>query len=87
MYNKFSTIRVVGGKFKDELKGQRGEVDHSVGDGSVVCTFKHGHGDDAKSDSFILSESSIAAAKPVEKLAIEKEVERSLGLRDGFYYV
>lgn len=87
MYSKFSTVRVVGGSFKDELKGQRGEVDHSLSDGSVVVTFRHGHGDDAKSDSFLLSENSLSPAKATEKIAVEKEVERSIGLRTGFDYI
>lgn len=90
MYNnKFGAVRVVGGKFKDELKGQRGVIDHSIGDGSVVVTFKHGAGDDAKSDSYLLSASSLAPAKVVEKPIAEQraEIEPSIGLRPGFGYV
>jgi hypothetical protein len=87
--NQFGTVRVVGGKFKDTLKGQRGVIDHSIGDGSVVVTFKHGAGDDAKSESYILAASSVAAAKVMEKPIAEQraEIEPSIGLRPGFGYV
>ncbi len=89
MFNKFSGVRVVGGRFKDSLKGQRGEVDTALPTGEVVVTFRQGHGDDAKQDSYVLSENSLVPAKVVEKpiAVVRAEIEPSIGLREGFHYV
>jgi predicted methyltransferase MtxX (methanogen marker protein 4) len=89
MFNKFATVRVVGGRFNDKLKGQRGEVDTSMEDGSCVVTFRQGHGDDAKQESYLLASASLAGAKVVEKPAAERraEIEKSIGLRSDLEYV
>lgn len=88
-FNKFSGVRVVGGKFKDLLRGQRGEVDTTLETGEVVVTFRQGRGDDAKQDSFLLAEGSLSPAKVVEKPIAEQraEVERSIGLHPSFDYI
>ena len=59
MISIFSKVRVVGGKFAERLKGKIGEVDNVLKTGAVSVTFKDGHGDDMKQESYLLSPNSL----------------------------
>lgn len=71
--NTGSRVYVVAGRYRKELESQVGEVDRLLPDGGVVTTFRHGHGEDAKSKSFILAETSLRELND-SKVVVEARV-------------
>lgn len=66
-FNVGSKVVVVGGKFvnkygkRDDRAAITGEVDKCLPSGAVVATFKQGHGDEARAESYIFAASSLKA--------------------------
>lgn len=57
--NTGSKVYVVAGKFRRKLESQVGEVDRVLPHGGMVVTFRQGHDENARQDSYILAQSSL----------------------------